>query len=82
VSAVQSGTQVCIAGYQLFEPVLGRVKVFANDVQVMQRSLVLSGEQWRLPSGFKTDFWQFQIESAVEIFSLQAATSPSELASV
>jgi hypothetical protein len=82
VSAVQSGTQVCLAGYQLFEPVLGRVRLFADERQVMLRTLKQSGEQWRLPSGFKADFWQFEIEAAIEIFSLQAATSPSELSSV
>jgi hypothetical protein len=82
ISVVQSGTQACLAQYQLFAPILGRITVFADGRQIMKRNLVTSGEQWRMPSGFKADFWQFQIDSALEIYSIQAATSAVELATV
>lgn len=82
ITAVQSGTQATLSGFQIFQPVFGMVKMLADGVQVFKRNLIRSGDQWRLPSGFKADFWQFEIDTAVEIYSLQAATSVSELASV
>ena len=81
-TAVQSGTQPSIAGFQLYKPVLGIVRVYADGRLVMTRELKKSGEQWRMPSGFEAEFWQFEIESGVEILSLQAATSPTELRGV
>jgi len=57
----------------------GLFRVYADDVLVMCREIRLSGEQFRLPSGFKADFWQFEIESRVQIDNMQIATSPIEL---
>lgn len=82
ISAPQSGNQVALGGFQLYKPVLGLVRVYANDRLVMTRDFGESGEQWRMPSGFKADYWQFEIETGVEVFSLQAATSPTELQTV
>lgn len=79
IDDVQSGTQIGLHDYQLNTPRLAIIKVYADDRLVMTRPLVRSGEQWRMPSGFKADFWQFEIESGVEIRSLQAASSPREL---
>ena len=45
----------------------------------MCRELRVSGEQFRLPSGFKSDFWQFEIEARVQLDNMQMATSPTEL---
>ncbi len=82
ISAAQSGTQVSVAAFQLYKPVVGLVRIYANDRLVMTREFAESGDQWRMPSGFKADYWQFEIESGVEVFSMQAATSPTELQSV
>lgn len=82
VTAVQSGTQIGLHQYNLREPKLGIVRVYADGRLVMTRSLVRSGEQWRMPSGFKADYWQFEVESGVEIRSLQAASSAKELETV
>jgi hypothetical protein len=82
VSAVQSGDVAAVAGFQLNEPVVGVIRVYADSRLVMERSLVRSGEQWRMPSGFSADFWQWEIEASVEIFSMQAATSAKELQGV
>jgi hypothetical protein len=57
----------------------GLFRVYANGELVMCRELRLSGEQFRLPSGFKADFWQFEVEARVQIDNLQMATSPTEL---
>jgi hypothetical protein len=59
----------------------GLFRVYADNVLVMVRELRRSGEQFRLPSGFEADFWQFEIEARVEIENLQIATSPTELTS-
>lgn len=75
-------TYVVISSFQLGAPVLGIVRVYADDAKVMQRYLVRSGEQWRLPSGFKADFWQFEVEAAVEVENIQVATSPTELRTI
>ena len=56
--------------------------MYADGRLVMTRELRTSGELWRLPSGFKADFWQFEIEAIVEIDNIQAATSPTELAGI
>lgn len=60
----------------------GLFRVYADDRLVMVRELRSSGEQFKLPSGFRCNFWQFEIEGRVEIENLQIATSVSELASV
>jgi hypothetical protein len=60
----------------------GLFRVYADSNLVMVRELRTSGEAFRLPSGFRADFWQFEIEGRVEITNLQIATSPAELATV
>lgn len=60
----------------------GLFRVYADSELVMCREIRRSGEQFRLPSGFKADFWQFEVEARVQVDMLQAATSPHELASV
>ena len=82
VTAVKSGNVVTISNFQLHEPVLGVIRVYADSRLVMERALIKNGEQWRLPSGFTADFWQYEIEAAVEVFSLQMATSVNELEAV
>ena len=60
----------------------GLFRAYADNELVMTRELRVSGEQFRLPSGFKADFWQFEIEGRVQISSMQVATSAAELANV
>ncbi len=60
----------------------GLVRAYANGTLVMTRELRTTGELWKLPSGFKADFWQFEIEGRVRVLSLQVATSAKELAGV
>lgn len=60
----------------------GLFRVYADGVLIMTRELRTSGEQFRLPSGFKADFWQFEIEARVQVDVIQAATSSKELAGV
>ena len=58
----------------------GLWRAYADDVLVMTRELRVSGQQFRLPSGFKADFWQFEVEARVQIDVIQVATSSKELA--
>ena len=60
----------------------GLFRVYADGRQVMVRELRSSGEQFRLPSGFRSDFWQFELEARVEVDNIQVATSTAELGTV
>lgn len=60
----------------------GLVRLYADGRHVYTRELRVSGEQFRLPSGFRADFWQWEIEARVEIDNIQAATSPTELRTI
>lgn len=60
----------------------GLVRIYADGTLVMTRELRTSGELMRIPSGFKADFWQIEVEGRVNVYSLQWATSAKELASV
>jgi hypothetical protein len=57
-------------------------RVYADNELVMTREVRVSGEQFRLPSGFKADYWQFEVEARVQIDVIQVATSAKELAGV
>jgi hypothetical protein len=41
-----------------------------------------SGEIWKLPSGFKADFWQYEVETSARVLNIQVASSTKELISV
>ena len=60
----------------------GLFRAYADGELVMCRELRRSGEQFRLPSGFKADFWQFEVEARVQVDVMQMATAAHELASV
>jgi hypothetical protein len=62
------------------EPTIFRY--YANNVLRYTRPIVKSGEQFRLPSGFRTDFVQFELEGQLMIFNMQVATSAKELRQV
>jgi hypothetical protein len=57
----------------------GLFRVYADGDLVMCRELRLSGQQFRLPSGFKADYWQFEVEGRIQLDNMQMATSPTEL---
>jgi hypothetical protein len=60
----------------------GLIRIYADDVLISTQELRTSGELMRLPGGFKANFWQFEIEARVRVFSFQAASSAKELTSV
>ncbi|MGZ6387887.1 MAG: LamG domain-containing protein [Ktedonobacterales bacterium] len=60
----------------------GLFRVYADGVLKMCRELRTSGEIFKLPSGFKADYWQFEFESRVKLLSFQVAGSARELAKV
>lgn len=60
----------------------GRVRVYADGRLVFTRELVTSGEMMRLPSGFKAQFWQIEVEARVKVYSIQVGTSAKELRGV
>lgn len=60
----------------------GLFRAYADGDLVMTREVRVSGEQFRLPSGFKADFWQFEIEARVQVDVMQIATSAKELAAI
>lgn len=60
----------------------GLLRVYADGTLIATREIRTSGERIRLPGGFKADFWQFEIEARVRVFSLQVASTMKELASV
>jgi hypothetical protein len=57
----------------------GLIRVYADDRLVMTRELRSSGELMRLPSGFKADYWQVELETVIRVNSVQMATSAKEL---
>lgn len=68
---------------EVLEADYGLIRLYANGVEVWTRNITLpSGKLMRLPSGFKADFWQFQIEAQVKITSLQFGSTPKDLRSV
>lgn len=60
----------------------GLFRAYADGNLVMTRELRQSGQQFRLPSGFKADYWQFEVEARVRVDVIQVATSAKELAGV
>lgn len=57
-------------------------KYYANGVLRFTRPIRVSGEQFRLPSGFTCDTVQFELEGQLMIHNLQVATSARELRQV
>jgi hypothetical protein len=57
----------------------GIVRVYANDMLCMTREIRTTGELMRIPSGFKADYWQVEIETVIRINSIQLGTSVKEL---
>lgn len=72
----------------LTDEMWGVVRLFASFDggqtmrQVFARELRVSGELIRPPAGFKSEFWQVEIEGRVEVTGVQVASSVRELAAV
>lgn len=60
----------------------GIVRVYADGVLRYSKELRTSGVEFRLPSGFKAEEWQFEIEARVTITDIQVASTSRELARV
>lgn len=60
----------------------GLVRVYAGGQLILCYELRTTGELMRLPSGFKHEFWQFEIEARVKVYNIQVASSAKELAKV
>jgi hypothetical protein len=58
-----------------FRALAGRTVVYDEEVPV-------NGEGIRLPSGFKTDVWQFEIRARAPVYSLHVASTMKELKGV
>jgi len=54
-------------------------KMYADGVLKFTRPIRKSGEQFRLPSGYKADYFQFELSGQLMVFNMQIATSPREL---
>lgn len=59
-----------------------RFIVYANRIVVYDQTVPLNGAPVRLPSGFKTDIWQFEIRARAPVYSLHVASTMKELKSV
>jgi hypothetical protein len=53
----------------------GRVR----KVLVYDEDVHYSGRELRLPSGFKSDIWQFEFSGTAELQAFQIATTAAEL---
>ena len=54
-------------------------RMYADGVLKHTRELRVSGELFKLPSGYKATSWQFEIEGRVTVFDIQVASSAKEL---
>lgn len=57
-------------------------RLYVDGRKVFERKLKKSGEQFRLPSGFKYDQMQFELDGQLVVNNVQIATSARELRSV
>jgi hypothetical protein len=57
----------------------GIFRVYCDGVLRFSRELRTSGEEFRLPSGFMAEEWQFEIEARVIVTDIQIASTSREL---
>ena len=60
----------------------GIMRVYADGILKFSREIRTTGEMFRLPSGFRAQYWQFEIEGRVQINSVEIATAAKELGNV
>ena len=59
-----------------------RLKVKADRQVIYDQIVPLNGRPIRLPSGFKSDVWQFEIRARAPVYSLHVASTVKELKAV
>jgi hypothetical protein len=59
-----------------------RFRAYANRQVVYDQVVPRNGRPVRLPSGFKSDIWQFEIRARAPVYSLHVASSVKELRNV
>lgn len=57
----------------------GLLRLYADGKHILTYELRTSGELIRPPSGFKAEWWQFEVEARVEISQIQMASTVKEL---
>lgn len=69
---------------QTFDPLNQQVivRIYADGKLILAHEIRQSGELHRMPSGFKAEFWQVEIEANTGVMSFQMATSVKELSGV
>ncbi len=68
--------------YPLTLPIPGvRFTVYCKD-EIIYSSVIYDEETIRLPAGFKSDIWQFEVVSNSTIYSIVVAETPKELREV
>jgi hypothetical protein len=60
----------------------GIMRVYADGILKFSREIRTTGDMFRLPSGFRAQYWQFEIEGRVQINSVEIATAAKELGNV
>lgn len=75
----QSDTPNTALDQTLADNQYGLIRAFADGRHVWTREIRTTGEPMRLPSGFKAQYWQFEIEARVEITNVQIASTVKEL---
>jgi hypothetical protein len=58
----------------------GIVRVYADGVLRFTRALSTSGEFLRLPSGFKAQYWEVEVEASINLVSIEMAMTAKDLA--
>jgi len=58
----------------------GIVRVYADNVLRYSREIRSSGEFFRLPSGFKAQYWEVEVEARVKLISVEMAMTAKDLA--
>jgi hypothetical protein len=61
---------------------IGRLKVFADGRKIYDELFRPSSSTFRLPSGFRAEVWQIEIEARVRIHAVHLATTVAELRNV
>jgi len=76
VGTTTEGPDVCPLADQV------HFKVWANRTLRYDMKVPANGQAIKLPSGFKSDIWQFEIAARAPVYSLHVASSTKELRAV
>lgn len=60
----------------------GVLRIYVDGNLFMAREIRTNGEFWRIPSGFKGEFWEMEIQARVKIKNIQLASTARELEDV